>query len=124
MACLSHAKNYSVLVGASGTARLAPLYDLMCAAPYKRVDQSLPQRMADTRNADELHGKDWRQFAADVGLSFAGVARGVRELALLVAARAEEAFEQVLSSLASNPEFGSNLVFLIKKRCRRIERQI
>ncbi len=120
----SHAKNYSVLVGASGTARLAPLYDLMCAAPYRRVDQSLPQTLAAKRNADELHGKDWRQFAIDVGLSPAAVTRRVEELAAQVATNADEALEQVLSSLVSNREFGSSLVFLVKRRCRRIERQI
>jgi serine/threonine-protein kinase HipA len=120
----SHAKNYSVLVGAYGTARLAPLYDLMCAAPYRRVDQSLPQTLAGKRNADELHGKDWRRFATDVGLSPAAVTRRVEELAALVAAKADEALEQVLSYPASNHEFGSSLVFLVKKRCRRIERQI
>ncbi|WP_452106411.1 HipA domain-containing protein [Brucella pseudogrignonensis] len=120
----SHAKNYSVLVGASGTARLAPLYDLMCAAPYRRVDQSLPQTLAGKRNADELHGKEWRQFATDVGLSPAAVTRRVEELAALVAAKADEALEHVLSYPTSNREFGSSLVFLVKKRCRRIERQI
>ncbi|MDM9645592.1 HipA domain-containing protein [Rhizobium sp. S163] len=53
----SHAKNYSVVVGASGWARLDPLYDLMCAAPYRRVDQYLPQTLAGKLNADELHGQ-------------------------------------------------------------------
>lgn len=28
----SHAKNYSVLIGAGRSAKMAPLYDLMCAA--------------------------------------------------------------------------------------------
>ena len=120
----SHAKNYSVLVGASGTARLAPLYDLMCAEPYRQVDQSLPQHLAGKRNADELHGKDWRQFAADAGLSPATVIRRVGELAALVATKADETLEQVQSYPVSNRELASNLVFLIKKRCRRIERQI
>lgn len=120
----SHAKNYSVLVGASGTARLAPLYDLMCASPYKQVDQSLPQQLAGKRNADELHRKDWRQFAADVGLSPAAVTRRVVELAALVATKADEALEQVQSHPISNRELASSLVFLIRKRCRRIERQI
>lgn len=32
--------------------------------------------------------------------------------------------QQVLSYPASNREFGSSLAFLVKKRCRRIERQI
>src|SRR5690606_20407296 len=37
----SHAKNYSILIGAGGSAKMAPLYDLMCAAAYRQVDQSL-----------------------------------------------------------------------------------
>ncbi len=40
----SHAKNYSILIGAGGSAKMAPLYDLMCAGVYRQVDQSLPQR--------------------------------------------------------------------------------
>lgn len=35
----SHAKNYSILIGAAGSAKIAPLYDLMCAAVYRQVDQ-------------------------------------------------------------------------------------
>ena len=120
----SHAKNYSVLVGAAGTARLAPLYDLMCAAPYRQLDQSLPQHLGGKRNADELHGKDWREFATDVGLSPATVTRRVGELAALVATKADEALEQMKSHPVSNRELASNLVFLIKKRCRGIERQL
>lgn len=34
-----HAKNYSILIGAGGSAKMAPLYDLMCAAVYPNVDQ-------------------------------------------------------------------------------------
>lgn len=76
----SHAKNYSVLVGAAGTAKLAPLYDLMCAAVYKQVDQSLPQQIGTKRNANDLHGYDWRQLATAVGLSPALMTRRVQEL--------------------------------------------
>lgn len=42
----SHSKNYSVLIGAGGSAKMAPLYDLMCAAVYRQVDQILPQGIA------------------------------------------------------------------------------
>lgn len=34
----AHAKNYSVLIGAGGRARLAPLYDLASALPYDEFD--------------------------------------------------------------------------------------
>lgn len=97
---------------------------LQCAAPYRQVDQSLPQALAGKRNADELHGNDWRQFATDVGLSPAAVTRRVEELAVLVATRADEALEQTLSYPVSNREFSSRLVFFVRKRCRRIELQI
>ncbi len=119
----SHAKNYSVLIGASGTARLAPLYDLMCAAPYRQVDQSLPQQLAGKRNANELHGNDWRQFASAVGLSPASVTRQVQELSEKVLSALEEAWEQIRRAPTCNKEVGANLLFLVRKRCQRIGRQ-
>lgn len=119
----SHAKNYSVLIGASGTAKLAPLYDLMCAAPYRQVDQSLPQQLAGKRNANELHGNDWRQFASAVGLSPASVTRRVQELSEKVLSALEEALEQIGRAPACNNDVGTNLLFLVRKRCQRIGRQ-
>ncbi|MEO9338284.1 HipA domain-containing protein [Mesorhizobium sp. SB112] len=61
----SHAKNYSALIGASGSARMAPLYDLMCATVYRQLDQSLPQGIAGRFTAPDLRlttkrGKDRR----------------------------------------------------------------
>ncbi|HEV7732818.1 MAG TPA: type II toxin-antitoxin system HipA family toxin [Candidatus Binatia bacterium] len=38
----AHAKNYSILIGDGGRARLAPLYDLASALPYPSLD---PERM-------------------------------------------------------------------------------
>ena len=119
----SHAKNYSVLIGASGTAKLAPLYDLMCAAPYRQVDQSLPQQLASKRNANELHGNDWRQFASAVGLSPASVTRRVQELSEKVLSALEEALEQIGRAPTCNNDVGTNLLFLVRKRCQRIGRQ-
>ncbi len=43
---------------------------------------------------------------------------------LLPETHLSEIGQQVLSYPASNREFGSSLAFLVKKRCRRIERQI
>lgn len=119
----SHAKNYSVLIGAAGTAKLAPLYDLMCAAVYKQVDQSLPQQIATKRNANELHDNDWRQFASDIGLSPAVVTRRVRELSVKVVSSLDQALEETAGYPSFNRDFGANLQFLIRKRCQRIARQ-
>lgn len=119
----SHAKNYSVLIGASGTAKLAPLYDLMCAAPYRQIDQSLPQQVAGKRNANELHGNDWRQLASAIGLSPASVIRRVQELCEKVLSSLDETLESVGRLPAYHKDIGSDLLFLIRKRCKRIARQ-
>lgn len=120
----SHAKNYSILVGAAGTAKLAPLYDLMCAAVYRQVDQSLPQLIATKGNANELHGNDWRQFASAVGLSPAVVTRRIQDLTDKVTSNLEEALEETEHYPCFRREFGATLQFAISKRCQRIGRQI
>lgn len=120
----SHAKNYSVLIGAGGTAKLAPLYDLMCAAPYKQVDQSVPQRLATKSNANELHGQDWRQFASAVRLSPMAVDKRLRELSNRVVSKLDEAASVSQTSAVSGSDFAEKLVFLIRKRCERIVRQL
>lgn len=120
----SHAKNYSILVGAAGTAKLAPLYDLMCAAVYRQVDQSLPQLIATKGNANELHGNDWRQFASAVGLSPAVVTRRIQDLTDKVTSNLEEALEETEHYPCFQREFGATLQFAISKRCQRIGRQI
>lgn len=117
----SHAKNYSVLVGAAGTAKLAPLYDLMCAAVYKQVDQSLPQLIGTKRSASELHEDDWRQLATSIGLSPAVVVRHVRALCATVVSNLDRASE---ASSSLKRDIGANLSFHIRKRCQRIERQL
>ncbi|KQS63845.1 phosphatidylinositol kinase [Rhizobium sp. Leaf371] len=119
----SHAKNYSVLVGAAGTAKLAPLYDLMCAAVYKQVDQSLPQQIGTKRNANELHGKDWQQFASAVGLSHALMTRRVQELSDSVSSQVEIASNVDLTNSPAKREVSDRLAFVIRKRCLKINRQ-
>ncbi|EKJ93001.1 HipA protein [Bradyrhizobium lupini HPC(L)] len=59
----SHAKNYSILIGAGGSAKMAPLYDFMCAAAYRQVDQSLPQGISGRFHAPDLRRADWQALA-------------------------------------------------------------
>lgn len=120
----SHAKNYSILIGAAGTAKLAPLYDLMCAVVYKQVDQSLPQQLAAKRNANELHRNDWRQFAEAVGLSPATVIRRVHEMIDQVMSQLDGRLEPLFGGQGAGAEMADKLGHLISKRCRRIDRQL
>jgi serine/threonine-protein kinase HipA len=120
----SHAKNYSVLVGAAGTAKLAPLYDVMCAAVYRNVDQSLPQAIGAKTNANELHGDDWRTMAASVGLSAASTIARVGELAEAVEKRLVDATAAVEAMPAGGHDVIAKAVHAIRKRCGRIVRQL
>lgn len=119
----SHAKNYSVLIGAGGTAKMAPLYDLMCAALYRQVDQSLPQGIAGRFNAPDLRRADWQALADDIGLSGASTVRRVEELAELVSTACEDVALQI-ASLADDPTKAvERITHSVQKRCRRIQVQ-
>lgn len=91
----SHAKNYSILIGAGGSAKMAPLYDLMCAAVYRQVDQSLAQGIAGRFNVSDLRRADWQGLADEVGLSGASTVRRVEELAERVSAACDDVAQQV-----------------------------
>ncbi|WP_130932574.1 HipA domain-containing protein, partial [Agrobacterium sp. NCPPB 925] len=117
----SHAKNYSILIGAGGSAKMAPLYDLMCAAVYSQVDQSLPQGISDRFHAPDLRRADWQALADDVGLSGASTLKRVEELAQLVSVGCD-AVAQEIAGLAGDPtRVFERLTHSVRKRCRRIQ---
>ncbi|GAJ96679.1 type II toxin-antitoxin system HipA family toxin [Rhizobium rhizogenes] len=120
----SHAKNYSILIGAGGSAKLAPLYDVMCAAAYEQVDQSLPQGIGGKFNASDLHGKDWRTFAEEVGLSPASTIKRIEELAELVDSACDSARTDILERGGDPTKILDRLTHSIRKRCHRIRRQL
>lgn len=120
----SHAKNYSILIGASGSAKLAPLYDLMCAAVYRQVDQNLPQGIGGRFIAPDLRGGDWKALADDVGLSAASTVKRVKELTELVASQCGNAAAGI-SEIAGDPSrVLDRLTHQILKRCKRIQQQL
>ncbi|MBP1849679.1 type II toxin-antitoxin system HipA family toxin [Rhizobium halophytocola] len=120
----SHAKNYSVLIGAGSTARLAPFYDLMCAAVYQNVDQSLPQAIAGKLHAAELHGADWKALAETVGLSAAATLRRVEDLAERVTSHTAEAARAIAAQSGDPSRVLERVTHEIAKRCARIRRQV
>ena len=120
----SHAKNYSVLIGAGGSAKLAPLYDLLCANVYPFLDHMLPQRIAGRGNAADLNGADWRKFASEAGLSPASTVRRVEELIAKTEENLEKTADGVARLPAGNHDIVQKSVHEIKKRCKRILRQL
>lgn len=100
----AHAKNYSVLIGADGDVRLAPLYDLASGLPYVEDDNvpriSLAQRIGKDctlRKSDRRSA--WESTADALGLDRAATL----ERAEQIADAAPEAFE--LAALSLPPEY-------------------
>ncbi|MFM8801422.1 MAG: type II toxin-antitoxin system HipA family toxin [Tagaea sp.] len=66
----AHAKNYSVLIGAGGRARLAPLYDIASALPYDLDFKKLrlAMKIGGKYLVDDVSLRHWKKFAAAVRL--------------------------------------------------------
>jgi serine/threonine-protein kinase HipA len=120
----SHAKNYSILIGSGGSAKLAPLYDLMCGEVYPKITKRLPQSINGRKESIHIFGADWQQLAKQVSLSPARTLKRVAELCDLLPTQVEEAKEFVTSSPAGKCEMLDQVVFAIKKRCKRIANQL
>ncbi|OWV78090.1 phosphatidylinositol kinase [Rhizobium sp. R635] len=119
----SHAKNYSILIGAGGTAKMAPLYDLTCAAVYRPVDQSLPQGIAGRFIALDLRNSDWQALAEELGLSGASTVKRVEELAGLVGSASQDIAPQIAAMAGDPTGVLERITHNVQKRCRRIRVQ-
>ncbi|KWT78313.1 type II toxin-antitoxin system HipA family toxin [Agrobacterium radiobacter] len=117
----SHAKNYSILIGAGGSAKMAPLYDLMCAAVYGQVDQSLPQGVSGRFRAPDLRRADWEALADDIGLSGASTLKRVEELAQLVSVACDEVAPHIAGISSDPTRTLERITHNVRKRCRQIQ---
>jgi serine/threonine-protein kinase HipA len=120
----AHAKNYSILIGAGGSAKLAPLYDLLCGEVYPRITKRLAQAVNGRKEGIHIHGSDWQQLARQVSLSPARTLKRVEELCELVTANADAAKDAVASSTAGRHQMLDQIAFEVKKRVQRIRSQL
>ncbi|MGE6699475.1 type II toxin-antitoxin system HipA family toxin [Hyphomonas sp. NPDC076900] len=63
----AHGKNYSILIGASGRIRLAPLYDIASILAYAEHDPrkvNLAMKIGDEYRLSRITGSEWLKFAA------------------------------------------------------------
>jgi len=62
----AHAKNYSLLIGAGGEIRLAPLYDLSSQLPYPElIGQRVSMKIGNSYDIGRVGMDDWRKLARD-----------------------------------------------------------
>ncbi|HLJ87476.1 MAG TPA: type II toxin-antitoxin system HipA family toxin [Candidatus Angelobacter sp.] len=65
----AHAKNYSILIGARGNVRFAPLYDVSSILPYKNVSimkAKLAMKIGGIYRLRYIGGREWRKLAQEV----------------------------------------------------------
>lgn len=63
----AHGKNYSILIGAAGRIRLAPLYDIASILAYPEHDPrkvNLAMKIGDEYRLSRITGSEWLKFAA------------------------------------------------------------
>jgi serine/threonine-protein kinase HipA len=76
----AHAKNYALMISGQGF-KLAPMYDVMCAAAWDGITKNLAMKIADKSNGKHLKRRHWERFAATCGLSQSGTVERVQKLA-------------------------------------------
>ena len=67
----AHAKNYALLIGAQGRARLAPLYDMASILPYTQIDikkTKLSMKLGGEYRFRNIQAHHWRKMAQDIRL--------------------------------------------------------
>ena len=71
----AHAKNFSMLIGARGGARLAPLYDVASTLPYDLDPRKLKManRIGGKYRLEDISSRHWVRFASEVRLPAAEV---------------------------------------------------
>ena len=71
----AHAKNFSMLIGAGGRARLAPLYDIASTLPYGFDPRKLKMatKIGGKYRLEEVHSRHWVKFATDLRIPSAEV---------------------------------------------------
>ena len=80
----AHAKNYSVLIGAGGVVRLAPLYDIASVLPYDDIDirkAKLAMKIGDEYRLHHVGAAEWRKLAAAVKIDADAVIGRIRNMA-------------------------------------------
>lgn len=80
----AHAKNYSILIGAGGLVRLAPLYDVASILAYADIDPRkarLAMKIGGEYRLLQIGVPQWRKLAAELRLDHEEVIERIRAMA-------------------------------------------
>lgn len=123
----AHAKNYSILIGARGTVRLAPLYDVASILPYKNMNvikAKLAMKIGGVYRLRYISKEQWKKLAAELRLDPDRVLTRIAAFAEALPHHALEIQRRVVSEGLSHPLMTklANTVAVRAAQCRRILR--
>jgi serine/threonine-protein kinase HipA len=119
----AHAKNYSLMIGASGVS-LAPLYDVMCGEIWENVTKNLAQKIAGKNRGDYIKGRHWQRFATECSLNPRQVLARVGTLAEAASKQVEAAAAEVAAMPAGTHPLLEQAAEAIRKRAKAIASQL
>lgn len=105
----AHAKNFSLLYGADGTVRLAPLYDLVSTAHYPELSPVMAMSIGGEYAPGKLQPRHFEKLAAETGLAPAAVKKRVALVA--------EQTKAALAGVATDTETTRAIAKATNRRC-------
>ncbi|MEM7211065.1 MAG: type II toxin-antitoxin system HipA family toxin [Pseudomonadota bacterium] len=119
-----HAKNYALLIGAAGRARLAPLYDVASALPYERLEHQklkLAMKIGRKYRIRDINGRSWRRLAETIGVDDDALIERLKELASRIPDEAASARSKLADQELDHPVLTqlSEQIRIHAERCRR-----
>lgn len=120
----AHAKNYSLLIGAAGRVRLAPLYDVASALPYDALNQhklKSSMKIGGEYLLKNISVRHWRKLASETRLDEAVVIDSVRSMARALPDEADAQRRELKAAGLSHP-IVARLADRLTGHARRLEK--
>jgi len=123
----AHAKNYSVLIGAGGRVRLAPLYDLASVLPYPQIDIQrikLSMKLGGEYRYRNIQVRHWRREADELGVDADALVHRVDDLATQLTDHVPDVERRMTEEGLTHPLIRRLAVRLTARaeRCRKVLR--
>jgi serine/threonine-protein kinase HipA len=102
----AHAKNYSLLIGAGGRIRLAPLYDVASVLPYPGIDihrVKLSMKLGGEYRFRNIHLRHWQKLAEELRVDPGELVHRVDDLARQLADHVPDIVRRMTEEGLSHP---------------------
>lgn len=116
----AHMKIHSLMLSAHG-ARLAPLYDVMCAAAWPNITRNLALDIGGKHDGPYIEGRHWAREAEACGLAPRRVVARVDQLASRVRVELATTADDIAAMPAGPHGLFSEVMEAIDARCRAIQ---